>query len=624
MRRIFAAAVSLAALGGALHAQTAPGDWTSYGHDSAATHYSPLAQITPANVGTLKVAWTFHMTDGAPPGPGGQPARPLASQATPLVIGGIVYLSTPQGRIVALDGASGKQVWSFVIPDNARPSARGMEYWPGETGHDPELLFGTSDGKLRAISARTGQPVTGFGDNGAVNLRTPAVMNGLNNALALSSPPIVYKDLVITGGQTQEQPVRGSSGDVRAWNVKTGKLVWTFHTIPRAGEPGYETWAPGSTAQRSGVNVWNMMTVDAQRGIAYLPISAPTVDRWGADRAGDNLYSSTLVAVNAATGKKLWHYQLIHHDIWDFDLHVAPALFDVKRNGKTIPAVAAINKSAYLFILDRRTGKPIYEAPETKVPGSNVPGEAPSPTQPIPVTPPPLARQSFNMETDFANLTPEHTQWCRDFAASKKAVGSVPFSTIPAGHAIIRFPGSGGGPEWGGGAFDPKRGLYIINTNDMGTIEGLEAKPGGWWGSTEGADSFFMTQDTHIMCQTPPWGSLYAVNVNTGKIAWRSTLGVTDALPEGKRDTGRPSLGGPIVTASGLIFIGGTDDARFRAFDAASGKEIWTWKLDYSAHATPVTYRGRDGRQYVAVVATGGSFLRDPSGGDSLLVFGLP
>ena len=237
---------------------------------------------------------------------------------------------------------------------------------------------------------------------------------------------------------------------------------------------------------------------------------------------------------------------------------------------------------------------------------------------------PPLTRQSFNMETDFAALTPEHTQACKAFAASKKAVGSVAFSTIPTGNAIIRFPGSGGGPEWGGGAFDPKHSLYIINTNDMGTIEGLEQKPGGYWGSTEGADSFFMTQDTHLMCQTPPWGSLTAVNVNTGKIAWRTTLGVTDSLPPALQKTGRPSLGGPIITASGLVFIGGTDDARFRAFDAATGKEIWTNKLDYSAHATPVTYQGKDGKQYVAVVATGGTFLRSPAGGDSLVVFALP
>jgi quinoprotein glucose dehydrogenase len=240
------------------------------------------------------------------------------------------------------------------------------------------------------------------------------------------------------------------------------------------------------------------------------------------------------------------------------------------------------------------------------------------------VTPPPLARQGFNTATDFAQLTPELTKTCKDFAASQKAVGSVAFSTIPAGHAIIRFPGSGGGPEWGGGAFDPRHGFYIINTNNMGTIEGLEAKAGGWWGSTAGADSFFMAPGTHLMCQTPPWGVLTAVNVNTGKIAWRSTLGITDSLPPGLQNTGRPSLGGPIVTASGLVFIGGTDDARFRAFDAATGKEIWTVKLDYSAHATPMTYRGRDGKQYVAVVASGGSFLRDPAGGDSLVVFGLP
>ncbi len=623
MRPVFATAFCLAAA--PLAAQPAPGDWTSYGRDVAATHYSPLAQITPANVSSLKVAWTYHMLADAPaPAAGGRGPRAIASQATPLAVNGVLYLNSPMGLVVALDGASGKVLWRYRLPDNARPSTRGMEYWPGEKGHEPEILFGSSDGKLRAISAKNGTAIDSFGEHGAINLRTPEVMNGLNNALALSAPPIVYKNIVITGGQVQEQPVKGSSGDVRGWDIRTGRLVWTFHTIPQAGEPGYDTWAPGSTAQRSGVNIWNMATVDAKRGIAYLPIAAPAVDRWGADRAGDNLYSDTLVAVNALTGKKLWHYQLVHHDIWDFDLDTAPLLFDVHKNGRTIPAVAAMNKSGYLFILDRVTGKPIYEAPETKVPGSNVPGEAPSPTQPIPLTPPPLARQSFKPDTDYAQLTPEHTAACKALAAAKKAVGSVAFSTIPSGQAIIRFPGSGGGPEWGGGAFDPRHSFYIINTNNMGTIEGLEAKPGGWWGSTEGADSFFQVSDNHLMCQTPPWGVLSAVNVNTGQIAWQVNLGVTDSLPAGLQNTGRPSLGGPIVTASGLIFIGGTDDARFRAFDAATGKEIWTVKLDYAAHATPMTYRGKDGKQYVAITATGGSFLRDPAGGDSLVVFGLP
>jgi quinoprotein glucose dehydrogenase len=302
MRLALTASVGLLALGSALQAQPAPGDWTSYGRDSGATHYSPLSQITPANVSTLKVAWTYHMADAA--AGGGRP-RAIASQATPLAVDGILYLNSPMGRIVAMDGVTGKAIWNYTLPNNARPSTRGMEYWKGDKGHDPELLFGTSDGKLMAVSTRTGQPVESFGEHGAINLRTPDVMNGLNNALALSAPPIVYRDLVITGGQVQEQPTKGSSGDVRAWNVITGKLAWTFHSIPRAGEPGYETWAPGSTQQRSGVNVWNMASVDAARGIAYLPFGAPAVDRWGADRAGNNLYSSTLVAVNAATRVEL-------------------------------------------------------------------------------------------------------------------------------------------------------------------------------------------------------------------------------------------------------------------------------------------------------------------------------
>jgi quinoprotein glucose dehydrogenase len=299
-------------------------------------------------------------------------------------------------------------------------------------------------------------------------------------------------------------------------------------------------------------------------------------------------------------------------------------LLDVKRNGRTIPAVAAMNKTAILFLLDRVTGKPIYEVKEVPAPPSLVPDEQAWPTQPLPVKPPPLARQSFTAATDVATVTPEHQAFCENLIKTHKLHDSVMFSPLTHDSQIARFPGSGGGPEWGGGTFDPKLGYFIVNTHDMGSIEQLEKKPGGFWGSNTGADSFFIDEDKKLMCQQPPWGSLYAVNVNTGDIAWRVTLGVTDSLPEGKRNTGRPSIGGPISTASGLTFLAATDDSRFRAFDNATGKELWTYKMEYSAHTTPITYKGTDGKQYVAIIATGGSFLRSPTGGDSLTVFSLP
>jgi quinoprotein glucose dehydrogenase len=299
-------------------------------------------------------------------------------------------------------------------------------------------------------------------------------------------------------------------------------------------------------------------------------------------------------------------------------------VLDVKKDGKTIPAVVGLNKSGYLFLLDRVTGKPIYDVTETPVPKSTVTDEESWPTQPVPVKPAPLARQSFTAATDVTTVTPELNAFCKNLIATHHLHDSVAFSPLTMDSQIARFPGSGGGPEWGGGAFDPALGYFIVNTNEMGSIEQLEKKKDGYWGSTTGPDSFFIDEKHKLMCQSPPWGDLWAVNVNTGEIAWRVNLGVTDSLPDAVKNTGRPSLGAPLTTASGLTFIGATDDSRFRAFDTRTGKEIWTWRLDYSAHASPIAYRGKDGKEYVAVVATGGSFLRSPAEGDSVVVFGLP
>ena len=612
--RCFKAALLAAALPGFAFAAS-PTDWPLYGNDAGAQRYSPLAQITPANVDKLKVAWTYHMK------PAGA-ARTAVSQTTPLVIDGVMYVGSPYGKVVALDPVSGKELWVYDLPNNEKPAPRGMAYWPGDKDHAPRLLFGTNTGKLRAVDIKTGKAPDGFGEGGAINLKTPDVMRGYDKQYAETSPPAVYRNLVITGNSTPEEP-KSVSGDVRAWNILTGKRAWVFHGVPREGELGYDTWAPGSTVDRSGVNVWNMFTVDTKRGIAYIPFGDPAPDRWGGDRHGANLFGNSLVAVNAATGKYLWHFQLLHHAVWDWDSTTPPMLLDVKKDGKVIPAVAAMNKAAYLFLLDRTTGKPIYPVTETPVPASTVTDEQTWPTQPIPSKPAPLARQSFSAATDVTTVTPELNAFCKKMIVDKKLHDSVPFSPLTMDSQIAHFPGSGGGPEWGGGAFDPKLGYFIVNTMDMGSIEQLEKKKGGYWGSTTGPDSFFIDEDKKLMCQNPPWGSLYAVNVNTGEIAWRTTLGVTDSLPEAVRNTGRPSLGAPLTTAAGLIFIGATDDSRFRAFNTSTGKEIWTHKLDYSAHASPISYQGKDGKQYVAVVATGGSFLRSPAEGDSLVVFAL-
>ncbi len=598
-------------------AQDKPGDWRAYGRDASGGRFSPLTQITPQNVASLRPAWTYHMN----PVPSQKPARPPASTTTPLVVDGIVYLGTPYGRVVALDGASGRQLWAYELSGGDQPPFRGMGWWPGDSRHGPRLIFGTQRGKLVALEAKTGAPARGFGVDGIVDTRTPEIMNGLPNAYyGYSSPPAIYRNLAILGSRVQESPAKGAAGDVRAWDVVTGKLVWTFHSIPRPGEKFHDTWDGDSWKQRSGVNVWNMMTVDDKRGIAYLPFGAPTFDRYGGDHKGLNLFSDSLVAVDANTGKYLWHFQVVHHDIWDFDLDTPPVLLTVKKDGREIPAVAAMNKNALLFLLDRVTGKPIFGVTETPVPASGVPGETAWPTQPVPDKPPQLARSSFALN-EVADVTPEHKAFCEAMIAKEHLTGSVRFQPIPADHAIVRFPGGEGGPEWAGGAFDPKLGLFIVNTNNFGYVEKLVRQPDGEYNMTSGR---FVDPKTLLYCQQPPWGLLTAVNVNSGDIAWQVRLGISDSLPQGKQNTGRPSNGGPILTASGLTFIGGTNDQRFRAFDSRTGKELWTYKLDYSAHATPVTYRGRDGRQYVAVVATGGSYLASPTGGDSLIAFALP
>jgi len=616
---MMAGLLGTSALAGNL-ALAAPGDsWHNYGNDAGAQRYSPLTQITPANVNSLKVAWTYHMKPA-------DATRVATSQTTPLLADGVMYLGSPYGNIVALDPVSGKELWKYKLPGNIRPAPRGMTYWPGDKDHAPELLFGTNDGKLAAIDVKTGKPAEKFGENGFVNLKTPEIMRGYDKNYALTSPPGIYKNLVITGGSNPEDP-RSISGDERAWDVRTGKLIWTFHAVPRDGEFGSDTWPKDGRQNRSGINIWNMITIDDKRGIAYLPFTGPATDRWGGDREGTNLFGNSLVAVDANTGKRLWHFQLLHHEIWDWDQPTPPMLFDVKKDGKTIPAVAAMTKAGYLFIFDRVTGKPLYDVKEVPVPQSTTPGEKAWPTQPVPVTPPPLAKQSFTAATDIVTVTPELEAVCKKLIADRKIQDTVPFSPITPGTQNARFPGSGGGPEWGGGAFDPKLGYFIINTQELGSIEALEKKPGGWWASAYGPDSFFINPDEkngYMPCQQPPWGDLWAVNVNTGKVAWRVNLGITDSFPEGKKNTGRPNLGGPLTTASGLIFIGATDDSRFRAFETKTGKEIWTTKLDASAHASPITYQGKDGKQYVAVVATGGSFVHSPAVGDSLVVYALP
>lgn len=628
MKLLLKGSVGVAAL--ALLATAASGastDWPVSGQDPGANRYVSLTEITPANVKNLQRAWTYHLK----PANGGD-ARLRMSQDIPLVIGNTMYIVSPYGQAIALDATTGAEKWKFNLPDGEVPSAqaRGAAYWAGGGGAPASLIFGTNRGRLYSLRASDGKPNTAFGDNGVINLKTPEVMQtGMDKPYILPSPPVVYKNLVITGAGPGEGPGgsnngAGPAGDTRAWDLRTGKLVWTFRTVPRPGEFGADTWGGDSAKNRSGVNVWGYMTVDAGRGILYMPLGAPNNDMVGTDRPGNNLFSSSLVAVDANTGKYLWHFQVTHHDIWDNDTQSAPMLVDVKKDGRTIPAVITVNKNALMFILDRVTGKPIHGVEERPVPKSEVPGEMTSPTQPFPVKPEQLSQGSISRATLYKGV-PEHQAYCEKYVDDEKiTLGST---YLPPGfnHLTVAPPGTQGGVNYYGGSFDPQRGLFIVNVNNLFQPMRIVQNPDGSFVNTARPNiRRFWDPDKHLPCNQTPWGQLVAVNVHTGDIAWRTSLGITESFPAGQQETGRPGLGGTTVTASGLTFVGATDDRRFRAFDTATGKNLWTVTLNASAESTPISYRGSDGRQFVVITATGGGLIGAKLEGDEVVAFALP
>jgi len=607
----------LAGLNAALFAQPAPhaGDWPIYGRDPGGSRYSTLAQVNVKNVAMLRRAWTYHT---------GERGRSL--ETTPIAVNNALYFSTQNQKIVALEADTGKEIWKYDPKSNTREH-RGVAYWPGDSRTPPRILFGTGDGRLIALDARTGGPAASFGDNGVVNLKAGITDTFANASYGISSPPAIYRDLVIVGPATQEGPSQGPSGDPRAYDVRTGKLLWRFHTVPQPGEPGSGTWGPGGWKNRSGPSQWGPATVDAERGMVFLPIGNAADSFYGADRKGTNLYANSVVALDALTGKLRWYYQVVHHDLFDYDLSAPPALVEVKRGGKTIPAVAQITKMGLLFILDRMTGRPVFGVEERPVPRSDVPGENSWPTQPFPLKPPPLARMSMTA-ADITNRTPEAHKFCAEWFSKLRHQGAyTPFGMTPS----LLMPGTMGGGNWGGVSFDPKLGYIFVNTSSLGgTGHMVEAGPGANMPyRNEGGYTRFIDPDQYP-CQQPPWGELTAVNANTGDIAWRVPLGNYDEVEaQGLRNAGTPNMGGSMVTAGGLVFIAATTDARFRAFDSRTGKELWMARLDATGDAVPMTYQGRNGKQYV-VIAAGGTnrfrMLANTAGqtADSLIAFSLP
>jgi len=599
-------------------------EWRFYGGNARGTRFSSLQQINRQNVGALKRAWTYHT--GEVNRSNETDRHHIAPfETTPLVVDGMLYLSTPSNRVIALDPETGKEIWQFD-PQAGRAERtffqhRGVAYWQSEKGDDRRILYGTFDGRMICLEAKTGKTCHGFGTNGVVNLRAGVADEFPDTEYAVTSPPALYKDLVITGGAVPEYPSKGPSGAVRAFDVRTGKLVWTFHTIPGPGEAGHETWAEEAWKGRTGANVWSTMSVDAERGLVFLPIGSPSYDFYGGDRKGQDLFANSLVALQASTGRLIWYFQMVHHDLWDYDMPAQPTLITLRRNGESIPAVAQVTKMGSVFIFDRVTGKPLFSVEERPVPKSNVPGEAAWPTQPFPSKPPALVRQQLN-ETDISPVSAESHRHCAELFHSLETRGMY----TPYGlKQTLVMPGTLGGATWSGGSFDPELGYLFVNVNELGAVGAMEPQPAGApvayrRGSKEGEYARFWDQN-QWPCQKPPWGTLNAVDVNKGEIVWKVLLGVVDGL---NMETGSPNLGGSVATAGGLVFIGAAADSRFRAFDSRTGKQLWVAELAASAHAAPVTYIGnKSGKQFVVIAAGGGGYFRGKTS-DEIVAFALP
>lgn len=606
-------------------------DWPMYNHDLAGTRFSPLSQIDTRNVAKLVQAWVYRPADS-----GGRPS----AEVTPIVINGRMYL-TAGSRVLALEPETGRELWRYDVPGDP-PSARGVAFWPGDRQNPPRVIF-TAYRRLVALNANTGKLDPGFGKEGEVDM-----------VVGYRGVPTIYRNVVMVGAATGEYVPTGPPGDSRAYDARTGAKLWDFHSVPRPGEKGHETWEGDSWKERSGANMWGFqMTVDEQRGTAYMIFGEPTSNYFGGDRKGDNLFGNAVVAVDAQTGKYKWHFQTVHHDIWDFDLPAAPGLIDIVRDKRSVPALALIGKTALMYILDRTTGEPVFGVEERPMPASDVPGEQTARSQPFPLKPVPLARVGFQPEDIVTenDTTPEHAKACRELYQRSGGLYNAglftPWLYHPEGappRSTIVFPGATGGTNWGGTASDPRSGYVYAFTQNDGSIGWMQKMPEGYRDAitrepivlpfdrgSEAGPGPYQRFDVNINgphtrwpCQKPPWGLLTAVNANTGEIAWQVTLGVTDGLPDAKKRTGRLGLAGPIVTAGGLVFIGATDDARFRALDAKSGKELWEARLEYTAHAVPITYRGKNGKQYVAVMAAGAPATGAAGDRQALLVFALP
>jgi len=622
-------------------------DWPEYAGDKGGLHYSPLTQITPENVGRLELAWSHRSGDFFP---GSAERAPTAFQATPLVVNDTLYYCTPYMRVFALDPETGAERWSFDPELEGRGvggpyplTCRGVAYWQEAAPQrgvacQRRILYGTRDSELWALDADTGRPCEGFGEGGRVALR-----EGLGDVpdweYYPTSPPLVIGDRAVLGALVADQlRTDAPSGVVRAFDVRTGTLVWSWDPVP----PGWKPDPPeGELYQRGTPNVWSILSGDAERGLVFVPTGNPSPDSFGGLRRDIDYYGSSTVALDAATGAVVWHFQTVHHDIWDYDVPAQPQLYRHPRLAGGRPAVVQPTKLGHVFVLDRETGEPLAPVEERPVPQDGAPGETLAPTQPFPVRPPPLHPTELTPENMFG-FTPIDRASCREALARYRYDG---FFTPPTLGGSIQFPHTSGGINWGGVALDPESGLLIANQTHVAMVVQLvpraefDAMPPGavtypmeaypMRGTPYGVIRRPLFSSFGAPCNPPPWGTLTGVDLPSGEVRWRVTLGTTRdqapfplwAIPFWG-NLGAPNFGGGLLTASGVYFIGATTDRYFRAFDADDGEEIWRERIPYTGNATPMSYRlRRDGRQFV-VIAAGGNPLTGT--GDALLAFALP
>ena len=636
-------------------------EWPNYGNDPGSSRYSPLTEINKDNVADLRVAWTYRtgdMSDGTSTWNGERVRSRSTFEATPLMVDNTLYVITPFNRIIALDPETGTQKWVFDpkidrIGDYGDAlTSRGLALHI-----DPKLQLGqpchktlyeaTLDGRLIAVDADTGKPCSDFGANGEVNLK--AGINLKTNVdwdnkgeYHFTSAPAVVDDVVVVGSAINDNNrIEMPSGQVRGFNARTGALIWSFDPIPHdPADPARAGWSNG--AHRTGAaNVWGPISSDPEHDLVFLPTTSPSPDYFGGEREGDNRNADSLVVLHASTGKIAWTFQAVHHNLWDYDLPSAPSVIDIERGGKRVAALAQPSKMGHLFILDRDTGQPVLPIEERAVPQNGVPGEWLWPTQPFPVATPPLAPNHLEPQEAWG-LTPWDRRKCREQIAGLRRDGIF---TPPSLEGSLVYPGIIGGTNWGGVSFDRSRGLIVVNQTNMAFVAQLilRDKLTGWkthaGGGEDGWEYAPMRGTPYVMrrkplvsplglpCNAPPWGTLAAVDANTGKIRWQVALGTVRELapvplPIG---WGTPTLGGSLTTASGLTFIGATADRTFRVFDTETGRELWHASLPASAMATPMTYRSRTGgRQFVVIAAGGHGKIHGVKLGDYVVAYALP